>query len=357
MSDYILDKDYIYSIINAMGDMVRVIGKDGKIALTNEAFEKKYGNMVGEHCFCAFDRDCECDDCISRAVMQSGKMEKSIRQCKSKVYSISAYPIIKNNKNIAVVEIIRDVTLEHNIKESLLLQNSKMQKDLQLARKMQQSLVQVKLPEFNDIKLEFGFYPCEAVGGDIYDCIEYNENLIMYVADVSGHGVMPAMLSVFFSRLVKNACSLDIYTPAKILDFVQKEFLELDVSDEIYITAFIAVLNTKTYKLTYANAGLSVPPILYDGGKIREIYFPQKPVSKWFSDFTFEEKSFTLNKKSRLLIYSDGLQLYINDDNKILEYFSTEDFSGKKLMEIIKQNMNTKPKDDLTILVCERVGT
>ena len=79
------------------------------------------------------------------------------------------------------------------------MQNAKMQKDLQLARKLQEALVKGALPKVGgDYELTAGFFPCEAVGGDIYDCTVYDDKLVMYVADVSGHGVMPAMLAVFF---------------------------------------------------------------------------------------------------------------------------------------------------------------
>ncbi|MEG2189604.1 MAG: SpoIIE family protein phosphatase, partial [Christensenella sp.] len=149
---------------------------------------------------------------------------------------------------IAAVEVFRDITLDYNIKQNLLMQNAKMQKDLQLARKLQEALVQGALPKIggDDYELTAGFFPCEAVGGDIYDCTVYDDKLVMYVADVSGHGVMPAMLAVFFSRVVRAACVTGHFLPSEILDYAEKEYLELGLADSIYITAFITVVDLKT---------------------------------------------------------------------------------------------------------------
>ena len=78
------------------------------------------------------------------------------------------------------------------------------------------------LPKVDEYELTAGFFPCEAVGGDIYDCTVYDDKLVIYVADVSGHGVMPAMLAVFFSRVVRAACLTVSYTHLSVVSFAFK---------------------------------------------------------------------------------------------------------------------------------------
>ncbi len=353
------DTEYLASVLGAMSDMVRVISRDGKVVMANEAFEKRFGAGEGHKCYEPFHQDAPCEHCLSREVLEEGGPKRLTRKVGGRVYSVTVSPLKgPDGSNIAAVEVFRDITLDYNIKQNLLMQNAKMQKDLQLARKLQEALVKSTMPKVGcGYELTAGFFPCEAVGGDIYDCTVYDDKLVVYLADVSGHGVMPAMLSVFFSRVVRAACLMGYFKPSEILNYAEHEFLDLNLSDAIYITAFITVIDLKTNEATYSNAGLSVMPVLYKDGEFRELYMPSHPLCDWFLDTPFADGTFTFEDGMRFLIYSDGVDDIHSDPKvkeRLFELLGQDAFNSKDFIKEVREELHSNPEDDLTMLLCEK---
>lgn len=349
--------EYITSIINAMSDMVRVISKEGRVLITNRAFDERFEHEDGMECYQVFHQKERCERCLSREVIQSGLPQRLTRKYSGRVYSVTVSPIFGGGGTpTAAVEVFRDITLDYNIKQNLLMQNAKMQKDLQLARKLQEALVKGAMPNVGaDYELTAGFFPCEAVGGDIYDCTVYGDKLVMYVADVSGHGVMPAMLSVFFSRVVRAACLTGHFLPSEILNYAEKEYLDLGLSDSIYITAFVTVIDLKTNRVAYSNAGFSVMPVLYHAGNYEELYMPSHPLCDWFSEKPYQDGFFEFKQGMRMLIYTDGVDDIHSDPKvkeRLFELLGSGTFSNKRFIDEVREELHSNPEDDLTMLLC-----
>lgn len=348
------------SLLGHITEMVRIITKEGRVAYANDAFDRKVAEnnpTVGQRCFEVFNQDEECGFCPVRDSFETGMSRQLTRTHNGRIYLTNISPIINDSGEVeAVIEILRDMTLDYNIKQTLMAQNAKMRNDLQLAKNMQRALVKNILPAVPGYDLYSAFFPSEAVGGDMFDCLMLGNKMVMYVADVSGHGVMPAMLGVFFSRAVKTACSLGILAPSEILNFVQKEYEALKLDDSIYITAFLVVLNTFDGSFLYSNAGLSVVPVIYDG-KITELQMSSLPISTWFEHPGFDDAESGLKPGGRLLIYSDGVSGIHRDKSvvpKLYSMFGQEPFSAKEFTDELSSNLHTKQEDDFTMLICSR---
>lgn len=345
------------SFIDAMGDMVRVVAEDGRVLLTNLSFKQAMGEDPDEICYSALGRTCRCRNCLAKNVLKNGKVHKSTRQIGGRIYSVTASPLKgRKGEPQAVIEAFRDITTDFELRSQLLRSNNKMQSDLELARRLQFSLVRHDFTDIPGVKVTAGFYPCEAVGGDIYDCFEADGKIILYVSDVSGHGVMPSMLAVFVARTIRQICSQGEMSPDRILLKLQKEFDRLDIDESIYVTAFIVALDIKTYELAYANAGLSVPPLLYEEGEVTELFLPSQPVCSWFENPEFAMRSKNLHPDSRLLLYTDGVFGAYGKSKtlkKIGDQFSKKEFNAKAFIQNIRKGLHKQLKDDLTLLVCE----
>lgn len=348
---------HLTSFIDAMGDMVRVVAEDGRVLLTNLSFKKAMGEDPAETCYSTLGRTHRCQNCLAKNVLKNGKVHKSTREINGRIYSVTASPLTgREGMPVAVIEAFRDITTDFELRQQLMRSNVKMQTDLELARRLQFSLVRHDFKDIPGVRVTVGFYPCEAVGGDIYDCFETDGKIIMYVSDVSGHGVMPAMLAVFVARTIRQICGQGETAPDRILSKLQKEFGRLDIDESVYITAFVVSLDLETNELAYANAGLSVPPLLLDGGGVTELYLPAQPVCSWFERPKFEMSKITLHPDSRLLLYTDGI-FGSYGKNKTLkktgDNFSKKDFDAKAFIQNIRKGLNKQLKDDLTLLVCE----
>lgn len=212
-------------------------------------------------------------------------------------------------------------------------------------------------PEVAGYELAAEYRPCERVGGDMFDCILHGDKLVMYVADVSGHGVAASMLSIFFSRSVATACKLGLDTPKEILDYVQREFTELQVRDDMYITGFLVVLDIPSGELLFSNAGLSVAPIIAHQGKTRELFMGAMPISLWASDQTYKQKEERLEPGDRLLLFSDGIPEVQMDEKvqkQFYDLFGADPFSANEFFYKVRRDFITRKQDDLTMLVLVR---
>lgn len=355
----LLKMPYLKSIVNALTDMVRIVSLEGRVLYTNKAYDRKLGNgqpSTGHICHEIFGGPCSTEDCVIADTSQRGHQQ--IRQMNDRMYSVSVSPLIgESGQMTAILEVFRDVTLDYNIKRNLLDQNTKMQQDLQLANKLQQAFTKTVMPVLPGYELGASFASCERVGGDMFDYIVRDGKLISYVADVSGHGVVPSMLAVFFSRAVDTACKLGFETPKEILDYVQAEFMELQVSDTVYITGFLIVLDIDSGDLLYTNAGLSVVPIISHGGRVRELVMESPPISRWFAGRNYDQREEHLEPGDRMLLFSDGIRELQEEEETLARFydvFSAEPFSWRDFFYAVRRDFITRRQDDLTMLVLIR---
>lgn len=349
---------FLSSVINAMSDLVRVIDKKGDVKLANDAFLHNMGEYEGMECYKSAGLPGRCAECISKKAFELNKATYGMRKIGKNIYSVTASPIRDEEGNaFAVIESFRDITEEQRIKARLLQSNKKMQKDLDMARKLQHSLVRTDFSDIKEVKISAGFYPCEAVGGDIYGCIKNGNKLVAYVCDVSGHGVMPAIMAVFVSGLITKICQDGETSPKKIFEYVCDEYRKLNVDDNVYVTAFAVCMDVRTGETVYSGAGISVLPLVWDEGELKKLELPSNPISKWFDNPFFEERTINISKEGRLLLYTDGIEKLSANKKKhqlFLDEFSKEKFDGREFLENIKSKFENDKTDDLTMVVLDR---
>ncbi len=358
MDTLLSESIYLTPFINAMGDMVRVVTEEGRVLFSNTAFKREMGENPQETCFSAIGMEHRCPNCMAKNVLKSGRVHKQVRKIKNKIYSVTASPLFRSSgEPLAVIEAFRDITYDFELKQELLRSNDKMQKDLEMARSLQSSMVRQDFESIRGVHVSAGFYPCEAIGGDIYDCFESGGKLIFYVSDVAGHGVMPAMLAVFVTRTIRQICDMGELAPDGILSRLQRQFEELNIDESIYITAFIVVMDVASGKFACANAALSVPPLLFDQGKLTEIFIPSRPIGRWFDKPCFTSSTGEIHSGGRILLYTDGIFGADGKDGvmrKISKLFSKAEFNGQSFIQDVRSGLKKGMKDDLTLLVCEK---
>jgi sigma-B regulation protein RsbU (phosphoserine phosphatase) len=232
-----------------------------------------------------------------------------------------------------------------------------MMKDLEVARSLQLSILRHTLPEVAGYRFAAEFLPCEALGGDMYDCfISRDGRIFMYIADVSGHGVMPAMLTVYLRQELFAQCKAPGVSPAHVLRNLQDSFEELNTEESIYITVFLVALDPVSGAFVCANAGHSVPPLIARRTGIQEVLLPGTPICRWVDAVSHEQVEGVLEKGDKLFLYTDGLdgihteQASGQDLNDIL----LSGLHGSQLLSEIKKKFTQTRADDVTMLVCER---
>ncbi|MDR1060730.1 MAG: SpoIIE family protein phosphatase [Clostridiales bacterium] len=213
-----------------------------------------------------------------------------------------------------IVEVFRDVTRLKNFQKTITEQNGKFESDLDMAKMLQRKLLPSASPN-PGIEFSYLYEPCTMLGGDFVDIYNIgSDHLGVYIADVSGHGVSAAILTVF----LRSTISKRMTSPAEALNTLYWEYNKNYFESEAYITVFYAIYDLKNGVLTYSNAGHNATPILYNRqNKDSQAYLkmPGLPISNWMDEVEYTERSVPVSAGDVLFLYTDGLS-EIKNGNK-----------------------------------------
>lgn len=194
-------------------------------------------------------------------------------------------------------------------KDILQNRNETIEKDLAMARTIQQQLV----PHTSPVEYIHSLYrPMDFVGGDFYDFIRFRESseLGVFLSDVTGHGVPAALVTSMIKSIILQSAQ-NRRDPAAFMAHLNS--LLAGQTGGNFVTALYAVFNPATREITYANAGHH-PPLLICNGGITELDGRKGAPLAIFSteELASLGKGYTSNREtlpagSRMLLYTDGL--------------------------------------------------
>lgn len=314
-----INEAMLAGILDAMQDWVRVIDTNDTMIYINRAMQEGLGeDLTGNKCYTILGRSEACDNCISRQAMLSGKTYRKDEYIGEKVFSVISSPVKdKDGKIVAGLEVLRDITDLKNIQRKLTDKKNRLEKDLEMAKRLQNSI----LPKpFKNKVMDFSYIymPCEDIGGDFVDVFSvYGNRTGFYIADVSGHGVSAAMLTMF----LRSALNKKSVSPAKALTDLFMSFNNAGFESENYITVFYGIIDNENRKVTYSNAGHSVSPVLIGEERMEMLRTPGIPISNWVDEPSYKDESISLSEGDRIFFCSDGITEIRNKNG---EYFGEE---------------------------------
>ncbi|MGE3374574.1 MAG: PP2C family protein-serine/threonine phosphatase [Vicinamibacteria bacterium] len=148
-------------------------------------------------------------------------------------------------------------------KESLVRQ--RLEKELQLARTIQRSLLPEAPPQVSGFEIAVRYEASQQVGGDYYDFIRLSdETLIVVVADVEGKGAASAMVMSNVQATL-HTLARHVHSIEGILFNLNERVLESTRSGK-YMTMFLALIDVPRRGLHYINAGHVAPLLVREGG-------------------------------------------------------------------------------------------
>ncbi|MYB33862.1 MAG: SpoIIE family protein phosphatase [Gammaproteobacteria bacterium] len=239
---------------------------------------------------------------------------------------------------------------------------SSIQKELDIATRVQQSLV----PENLDISKQFnaaGFMtPAKEVGGDFYDMFRLDEHRIgVAIADVSGKGV-PAALFMVMARTLLRSKVFHINSPATVLEHMN-DYLEQNNNEQLFVTLFYGILDEKQGTLTYSTGGHN-PPIVSDKNGTRVLEQTEGAVLALINDIVFKEECVALEDNSRIVFMTDGVPESFNKngeaygDDRTLQTIEslrpgqTPEEDIKHLIDSVESFVQEAPQfDDITCVI------
>lgn len=189
------------------------------------------------------------------------------------------------------------------------------------------------------------------VGGDFYDLFELEHNKIgILLGDVSGKGLSAATLTSLVKNIVK-AYALEGETPDKIMSRVN-DIVFRESSSGTFVTVFMAILDLRTGRLSYCNAG-HPPPILKKTAGKTVFVNDTAPVIGVLDKYAYQVKETSLDIGDILILYTDGIiearrgkEFY--GDDRLLKTVTQSKASTKDLTTELYNNVNDFTGGNLT---------
>lgn len=165
-------------------------------------------------------------------------------------------------------------------------------------------------PMDGSIRADWVFAPSAKLGGD---CFDYHyvdeENLMVYLLDVSGHGIGAALLSVSVMNVLRSQGlpQTDFMNPSEVLGALNQTF-PMEKQNNMYFTIWYGIYNLKTRQMKYASAGAPPALLVHQVNTMPEIseLTTTDLIIGVDMDYTYETKTQNLPPDSRLYLFSDG---------------------------------------------------
>ena len=229
-------------------------------------------------------------------------------------------------------------------------------------------------PLEGEVSIQSSFLPSTQLGGDSFDYFWLDDdNLALYLLDVSGHGVGSALLSVSVLNLMRTRSlkhsrtsqdTTNFYKPSEVLSDLNNTF-QMSVHNEMYFTIWYGVYNKQTHKLVYSSGG-HPPAVLIsneDIPKIKLLKTAGLPIGM-MPDINYQEQVCEIDTSSRLYLFSDGVYEIPQENdniwgfNALIDTFirTSSDRSSRieHILTCVKAAANNRPfEDDLSLLEIE----
>ncbi|MGF1460162.1 MAG: SpoIIE family protein phosphatase [Leptolyngbyaceae cyanobacterium] len=251
------------------------------------------------------------------------------------------------------------------LKQELRAQKEQLKIELSEAESYVRSLLPNDLTD--KIPINARFIPSSSLGGDCYDFYWLDPDyLVIYLLDVSGHGLGSALLSTSVLNMLRSQALPDVnfYRPEKVLQALNDTF-QMNDQNEKYFTIWYGVYNRANRQLMYASAG-HPPAILisqqdHAPHTVQSLKTAGLPVGM-LPEVQYQWQRCSIPPGSRLYLFSDGVYEIRQWDNTMMglddfvNILSTHDLSESVDSILTKVNKRTQSRtfsDDLSLLeVC-----
>jgi serine phosphatase RsbU (regulator of sigma subunit)/anti-sigma regulatory factor (Ser/Thr protein kinase) len=240
----------------------------------------------------------------------------------------------------------------------------RIEQEMRVAGIIQQTLLPKEVPTVEGYSFAAYWQPARAVGGDFYDFVRLDDSRLMItIGDVTDKGV-PAALVMASTRTILRAAAERLMSPGEILRRAN-DVLHPDMPPKMFATCLCAVLDTRTGRMMYANAGHNAALQKTKDGVI-ELRARGMPLGL-MPGMTYEEKETVLAPDDTIFMYSDGLVEAHDPQREMFGMKRLHDSvhqhsGGEMLISHLRDALfefaggDWEQEDDVTFVVIQRVA-
>ncbi len=263
---------------------------------------------------------------------------------------------------ISSVASLATISMENGRLFNEFLEKKKIEKDLDLARTIQQNLIPSNLPKLNNFEISAINKPAKKVSGDYFDVIKLVGNRILIViADVSGKGMQAALLMANLQAFIKSLARKSDFKIAESTNILNDLVSENTINGS-FITMFWGILDDTNKTFEFVNAGHN-PPLLIRNGNIEKLKVGGMILGVMETLVPYSSRIVQLNSNDFLYLFTDGITEAMDEN---LREFSDEkfeqiasNFNGntssqaveKILDEVSIHTKNVEQSDDITLMI------
>ena len=197
-------------------------------------------------------------------------------------------------------------------------QEAALDRELQLARKLQVSMIPNKYPPYperTDIDIYGTQKPAKVIGGDLFDFFIRDEQLFFCIGDVSGKGI-PAALVMAVVHDSFRIISKHTGNPKGIVE-VMNNYLSAENRSSMFCTFFLGVLDLKTHLLRYCNAGHELPILITD--EVKMVPVEHNLALGLMEGLTYKSEELQLKPGDVIVVCTDGIKEATNQEEDCFE--------------------------------------
>jgi phosphoserine phosphatase RsbU/P len=204
----------------------------------------------------------------------------------------------------------------HQLNQDLQAQKQVLETELSEAASYVRSILPA--PMETPLQIESLFLPSSQLGGDCFDYFWLNpETLVIYLLDVSGHGLGAALPSVSILNLLRSQSlsGVNYDEPAEVLAALNRGF-QMSQHGDKYFTMWYGVYHRPTQTLKFSSAG-HPPALLWSGSNQGQALKTQGFPIGLFPDEQYESAACEISLHSTLYLFSDGVYEVHQPDGEI----------------------------------------
>ena len=272
------------------------------------------------------------------------------------IHRISGGKIVEEWSTNSVGSFVEDLVQEMREREHI-------EQELQVARSIQQASLPKEVPQLEGWRITPIYQPAREVGGDFYDFHLLSEGRLgVVVGDATGKGVPAALVMSTTCGMLRLAAQSYV-SPGEMLQRVN-EALFPSIPANMFVTCLYGVLDPKSGRFTYANAGHDLPYLWHGGGECEELRARGMPLGL-MPGMSYEQRQTILRTGEAAFFYSDGLVEAHDPEGEMfgfprLQTLIAEHGEDKSLEATLLEELYSfvgegwEQEDDITLLTLRR---
>lgn len=213
--------------------------------------------------------------------------------------------------------------------------------ELHEAREIQDSLLPKTLPQVPGYEIAAMTQPLRFVGGDYYSVVPISDHqTALCIADVAGKG-MPAALLMSSLQAALQPLIAQRLEPHELCHRLNRILCDLTPVGK-FISFFYGVLDSRTNRLTYCNAGHN-PPLLVRADRRTTELSAAGAVFGQFPHWLYEQSELQMHPGDKLMLFTDGLVEAPNSHNEL--------FGEQNLIRIAQEHTNASAEELMAMLL------